>query len=47
VSADYNWSDTIDFGLLWVDYQTDSDSPFAPFENNDVIQLQLRYSFQI
>ena len=47
VSADYNWSDTIDFGLLWVDYQTESDSPFVPFENNDVIQLQLRYSFQI
>lgn len=47
VSADYNWSDAIDFGLLWVDYQTESDSPFAPFENNDVIQLQLRYSFQI
>ena len=47
VSADYNWSDTIDFGLLWVDYQTESDSPFVPFENNDMIQLQLRYSFQI
>lgn len=47
VSADYNWSDTIDFGLLWVDYKSESDSPFAPFENNDVIQLQLRYSFQI
>jgi hypothetical protein len=46
VSADYNWSDSLNFGLLWVDYATKADSPFAPFANNDVIQLQLRYSFQ-
>lgn len=47
VSAEYNWSDSLDFGLLWVDYSTGESSPFEAFRFNDVIQLQLRYSFQL
>lgn len=47
LSADYNWSDSLDFGLLWVDYSTGESSPFEAFRFNDVIQLQLRYSFQL
>ena len=47
VSADYNWSDNLDFGFLWVAYDLDKDTPFAVYEFNDVFQLQLRYSFQL
>jgi len=47
LSAEYNWSDTLNFGLLWVDYSTTAASPFEAFRFNDVIQLQLRYSFGI
>ena len=47
VSADYNWSDNLDIGLLWVDYGTAPDSPFGVYRFNDVLQLQLRYSFQL
>ncbi len=46
LSLEYNWSDNLDFALLWVDYRSDSDSIFHLFENNDVLQLQLQYSFQ-
>lgn len=47
LSADYSWSDSLDFGLLWVDYSTGEMSPFQAFRFNDVIQLQLRYSFDL
>ncbi|MDA0928601.1 MAG: hypothetical protein O2861_10985 [Proteobacteria bacterium] len=47
ISADYNWSDNLDFGLLWVSYDLDQETPFAVYEFNDVFQLQLRYSFQL
>ena len=45
LSADYSVSDALDLGLLWVAYSTSSNSPFEAFRFNDVIQLQLRYSF--
>jgi len=47
LSIDYNYSDNLELGLLWVGYHTDDDSIFYEFRNNDVLQLQLRYSFQI
>lgn len=47
LSVDYNWSDNLDLGILWVDYSMANDSIFYEFRNNDVLQLQLRYSFQI
>jgi len=47
VSIDYNWSDDVEIGLLWVDYGSDRDSVFYNFRNNDIVQLHLRYNFQI
>jgi len=47
VSVDYNWSDKLDLGLLWVDYSSDRESLFYDYRNNDVLQLQLRYNFQL
>lgn len=47
VSVDYNWSDSIGVGLLWVDYGSQRDSPFYNFRNNDILQVHLRYNFQI
>lgn len=46
LSVDYNWSDSLNLGLLWVDYHTNENSIFYEFRNNDVLQLQLRYNFQ-
>lgn len=47
ISLDYDWTDNFQLGLLWVDYHAGSDSFLHDFRNNDVLQLQLRYSFQI
>ncbi|MFK7864563.1 MAG: DUF1302 family protein [Pseudohongiellaceae bacterium] len=47
LSVDYNWSDNLDLGFLWVDYNASRDSIFYEFRNNDVVQLQMRYSFQL
>lgn len=47
VSIDYNWSDSVEVGLLWVDYGSDRDSIFYNFRNNDILQVHLRYNFQI
>ena len=47
ISVDYNWSDSLDLGLMWVDYHSDDNSMFYEFRNNDVFQLQFRYNFQI
>jgi hypothetical protein len=47
VSVDYNWSDSVEVGLLWVDYGSDRDSIFYNFRNNDILQVHLRYNFQI
>jgi hypothetical protein len=46
-SADYNWSDSVEVGLLWVDYGSNRDSIFYNFRNNDILQIHLRYNFQI
>jgi len=34
-------------GLLWVDYGSDRDSIYYNFRNNDILQIHLRYNFQI
>lgn len=47
LSVDYSWSDALELGLLWVDYGSDSDSIFYNYRNNDILQLHLRYNFQI
>lgn len=47
LSIDYNWSDNLDLGFLWVDYHTNQNSVFYEFRNNDVVQLQMRYNFQL
>ncbi|MEX0964611.1 MAG: DUF1302 family protein [Pseudohongiellaceae bacterium] len=47
VSVDYNWSDSLEMGLLWVDYGSEPESIFYNFRNNDILQLHLRYNFQI
>lgn len=47
LSIDYNWSDNLDLGFLWVDYNASQNSVFHAFRNNDVVQLQMRYNFQI
>jgi hypothetical protein len=47
LSIDYNWSDNLDLSFLWVDYNASSDSVFYAFRNNDVVQLQMRYNFQL
>lgn len=47
LSVDYNWSDNLDLGLMWVDYSSEENSIFYNFRNNDVFQLHLKYNFQI
>ena len=46
LSGNYDWSDSLSFGLLWVGYKSKPDSVFALYDQNDVLQLQLRYNFQ-
>lgn len=46
-SAQYHWSDNFNFGLLWMDYASRQGSPYYDYRNNDVVQLQLQYSFQL
>ena len=47
LSMEYNYSDNLDFGLLWVAYDSNNDSIFYEYRNNDVLQLQLRNNFQL
>lgn len=47
LSAQYNWSDNFNFGLLWMDYHSSRGSPYEDYRNNDVVQLQLQYTFQL
>ena len=47
VSVGYNWSDSVEMRLLWVDCGSDRDSIFYNFRNNDILQIHLRYIFQI
>lgn len=46
LSLDYDWSDQLSLGALWVNYGANRDSLLYNFRNNDVFQLQMRYSFQ-
>lgn len=46
LSLDYDWSDALELGLLWVDYHADKNVLLGSFRNNDVLQLHLEYSFQ-
>lgn len=46
LSVDYDWSDNLSLGLLWVNYSAPSLSYVNLYSHNDVIQLELRYSFQ-
>jgi len=46
LSIDYDWSDNLKFGLLWVDYSADRNSFYSAFRNNDMLQLNARFSFQ-
>lgn len=45
-TLDYNWSDNWKFGLLWMDYSAEQDSVYRPYRNNDLLQLNARFSFQ-
>lgn len=45
-SLDYDWSDSLKLGLLWVNYTAPRDAPLYPYRANDVLQLQIEYSFQ-
>jgi len=47
LSMEYNYSDNLDLGLLWVAYDSDEDSIFYEYRNSDVLQFQLRYNFQL
>lgn len=46
LSVNYNWSDRLTFGLLWMNYSSQSSSLYYDYRNNDVVQLQLQYNFQ-
>lgn len=47
LSVNYNWSDRLAFGLLWMNYGSKRGSQFYDYRNNDLLQLQLQYNFQI
>ena len=46
LSLDYDWSDNLSLGLLWVNYSAPSDSYVNLFSRNDVFNLRVRYNFQ-
>lgn len=46
LSVNYNWSDRLTFGLLWMDYGSQRSSLYYDYRNNDVVQLQLQFNFQ-
>ena len=46
LSVDYDWSDNLSLGLLWVNYSAPGDSYVNLFSRNDVINLRIRYNFQ-
>lgn len=46
VAADFDWTDNLNIGLLWVDYHGSSDSLYYAYRNNDILQFNIRYSFQ-
>jgi hypothetical protein len=46
VSMEYDWTDSLNFGLLWVDYSAEETSNYYNYRNNDMVQFNLRFSFQ-
>lgn len=46
LSVDYDWSDNLRLGVLWMDYGAQRDSAYHAYRNNDMLQLNLRFSFQ-
>ena len=46
-NIEYDWSDNIELGLLWVYHDADSESTLYDFRHNDILQFNLRYSFQL
>lgn len=47
ISVDYDWSDHLSLGVLWVNYSAPENSYVNIFSHNDVLQLQVSYNFQI
>lgn len=47
LSINYNWSDSLDLGLLLMSYSSKRDSLFYDYRNNDLLQLHLQYNFQL
>lgn len=45
-TLDYDWSDSIELGLMWVSYSANIGSPLYNYRHNDSIQFQFEYSFQ-
>lgn len=46
VSADYDWSDNLELGLLLVTYEAEPGTRLYDYRHNDIFQLQFTYSFQ-
>jgi len=46
LSVDYDWSDSLSLGLLWVNYTAPVNSYVHLFSRNDVLNVRFRYSFQ-
>ena len=46
LALEYDLTDSLDLGFLWVAYDAAPVSVLYNFRQNDVIQVQLRYSFQ-
>ncbi|PCH62963.1 MAG: hypothetical protein COC19_02055 [SAR86 cluster bacterium] len=46
LTINYDVSDSIDLGFLWVDYHGNSNSILFDYRNNDVVQIELSYNFQ-
>jgi hypothetical protein len=46
LSIDYDWSDNLSLGMLWVNYIAPEKSYVNLFRHNDVLNLRVRYNFQ-
>jgi len=46
LSVDYDWSDNLSLGVLWVNYSAPASSYVNLFSRNDVFNIRMRYNFQ-
>lgn len=46
LTLDYDWSDSIELGLLWVNYSAQPGAALYNYRHNDTVQFQFEYSFQ-